>query len=231
MASYGAHGCPVSLGSADGLPAGVRLDRVRVRGVELLRRSGASAARGFALLPDLQPLDRPDTVSEPGPRVTRSVRPDEPAGIGARQTRAWLLLVGALAVHVIDETITDFLGFYNPLVLAIRSRAPWFPMPTFVFGVWLAGLVVLLLVLSALTPAVRRGARGTALASYVFAFIMFLNGLGHLVGSLYFQRWLPGATSAPLLLFAGVLLARRTWDPRIRWAGRDRRDRLSFEVP
>jgi hypothetical protein len=40
---------------------------------------------------------------------------------------------------------------------------------------------------------------------------MFLNGLGHLGGSLYFQRWLPGATSAPLLLVASVMLARATW--------------------
>jgi len=47
---------------------------------------------------------------------------------------AWLLLVGALAAHVADEATTGFLDFYNPLVTSIRSRAPWFPMPTFDFG-------------------------------------------------------------------------------------------------
>ena len=78
--------------------------------------------------------------------------------------QAWLVLVAALAVHVVDEALTDFLGFYNPLVLAIRSRIPWFPMPTFSSRVWLAGLIVLVLVLALLSPAVRRGAAGARVA-------------------------------------------------------------------
>jgi hypothetical protein len=124
--------------------------------------------------------------------------------------QAWLLLAGALAAHVVDEALTGFLDFYNPLVLSIRSSVPWFPMPVFTFGVWLAGLVVLVVVLACLAPAVRRGAVGTRLASWVLSAIMFMNGLGHLAGSVYFQRWLPGATSAPLLLVASVVLARAT---------------------
>jgi hypothetical protein len=125
--------------------------------------------------------------------------------------RAWLALVGALALHVVDEAATDFLGFYNPLVLAIRSRVGWFPMPTFTFGVWLAGLAALVAVLALLAPAVRRGGSGTRAASWIFATLMFLNGLGHLAGSLYFERWLPGATTAPLLLLASAMLARSTY--------------------
>lgn len=127
-----------------------------------------------------------------------------------RHTRAWLMLVGALALHVLDEAATGFLDFYNPLVLAIRSRIAWFPMPTFTFGPWLAGLIVGTVVLAALAPAVRRGAPGTRAACWVLSGIMWLNGMGHLVGSLYFARWLPGATSAPLLLVASALLALRT---------------------
>lgn len=129
-----------------------------------------------------------------------------------RHMRAWLLLVGALAVHVVDEALTGFLDFYNPLVLSIRSEIPWFPMPTFTFGVWLAGLAVLVLVLAFLAPAVRRAAVGTGVGSWVLSAIMFMNGLGHLVGSMYFQRWLPGATSAPFLLVASLLLARAVWE-------------------
>jgi len=131
---------------------------------------------------------------------------------GTRHMQAWLVLVAALALHVIDEALTGFLDFYNPLVLAIRSRISWFPMPTFTFGPWLTGLAALVVGLALLAPAVRRGAPGTRIACWVLSVIMFLNGLGHLVGSLYFQRWLPGATSAPLLLVASVLLARRTWE-------------------
>jgi len=129
-----------------------------------------------------------------------------------RHARAWFALVGALAVHVTDEALTGFLGFYNPLVLSIRARVAWFPMPTFTFGTWLAGLAALVIVLVALGGAVRRGAPGTLVASWALAAIMFLNGVGHLVGSLYFGRWLPGTTSAPLLLVASVWLGRRTWE-------------------
>lgn len=129
-----------------------------------------------------------------------------------RHMRAWFVLVAALAVHVTDEAATGFLQFYNPLVLSVRSRVPWFPMPTFTFGMWLAGLVALVIVLGALGWPVRRGTFGTWLASWVLAAIMLLNGLAHLGGSLYFQRWLPGTTSAPLLVAASLLLGRRTWE-------------------
>jgi hypothetical protein len=123
-----------------------------------------------------------------------------------------MALAGALALHVLDEALTDFLGFYNPLVLSIRSSVSWFPMPTFTCGVWLTGLIVLVVVLALLGPTVRRGALGIGFMSWALSAIMFLNGLGHLAGSVYFSRWLPGATSAPLLLVASVLLARATWE-------------------
>ncbi len=98
--------------------------------------------------------------------------------------RAWLMLVGALAIHVVDEAFTGFLGFYNPLVLNIRSWLPWFPMPTFTYGVWLTGLIVLVSLLTLLAPVIRRGGVASRLASWIFSVIMFLNGLGHLAGSL-----------------------------------------------
>jgi hypothetical protein len=125
--------------------------------------------------------------------------------------RAWLVLVCVLGLHVLDEAATGFLDFYNPLVLRIRSQVSWFPMPTFTFGNWLTGLIMATPLLALLTPVIRRGSLGARLASYAFSALMFLNGLGHLVGSLYFQQWLPGATSAPLLLIASVMLALATW--------------------
>jgi hypothetical protein len=127
-----------------------------------------------------------------------------------RHQIAWWMLVGALAVHVVDEALTDFLGFYNPLVLDLRSKWSWFPMPTFTFGVWLVGLIVLVAVLAGLGPAVRRNAPGMWIASGVLAAIMLLNGLGHLLGSVIFHRWLPGATSAPLLIITSIYLMKCT---------------------
>ena len=127
-----------------------------------------------------------------------------------RHARAWLFLVAALALHVLDEALTGFLDFYNPLVLQLRESLGFWPMPTFTFGVWLSGLVALVVILAALTPAVRRGATGTRLVSWVLAVIMLGNGIAHLAGSVYYRRWLPGATSAPLLLVASIMLMNAT---------------------
>jgi uncharacterized membrane protein len=127
-----------------------------------------------------------------------------------RHARAWLLLDAALAVHVVDEALTGFLDFYNPLVRQFRERLGFWPMPTLTFGVWLSGLVALVVILALLTPAVRRGVTGTRFFSWVLAVIMLGNGIAHLAGSAYYQRWLPGATSAPLLLVASIMLMKAT---------------------
>jgi uncharacterized protein with HXXEE motif len=121
---------------------------------------------------------------------------------------AWVALTLALAAHVADEALTDFLSLYNPTVLALRERFPWFPMPTFTFDVWLTGLIALVVVLLLLAPLAYSGAIIARVIAYPFAVIMLLNGLGHLAGSVYLGRWAPGATTAPLLLVAsGWLLA------------------------
>jgi Protein of unknown function with HXXEE motif len=120
--------------------------------------------------------------------------------------RAWVALSLVLALHVADEALTGFLDVYNPIVRAARARYWWFPMPEFTFGVWLIGLCGLVLLLLALSPLAYRGARGLRLAAYPFAALMFLNGVGHLAGSLYLARWAPGATTAPLLLAASSWL-------------------------
>jgi len=135
------------------------------------------------------------------------------ANIGMRRMRAWMLLTGALGLHVVDEALTGFLDLYNPLVLRMRDRLGWWPMPTFTFGVWLAGLALLVAVLFLLSPVIKRGGIFAIAVSWILAVIMFMNGLGHLAGSIYFERWLPGATSAPLLLVTSVLLARAVTFP------------------
>jgi hypothetical protein len=117
-----------------------------------------------------------------------------------------------LALHVTDEALTDFLAVYNPNVLAIRRRLPFLPLPTFTFKVWLSLLILAVAVLLALSPFAFRGARWMVPLSYVLAIIMFLNGLAHVVSSIYLRRWMPGVYSSPLLLAASawLLAAART---------------------
>ena len=119
---------------------------------------------------------------------------------------AWLSLSLALALHVTDEALTDFLSVYNPTVRAIRARLPFVPLPTFTFEVWLTGLIVAVVLLLLATPAAFRGACWVRLLSFPFAALMFGNGLLHIIGSFYLGRLMPGVYSAPLLLAASAYL-------------------------
>ena len=134
------------------------------------------------------------------------------SAFAVRSTRlgpAWRALTLTLAAHVVDEATTDFLSVYNPLVSAARGRWGWFPMPTFTFGTWLTGLIVLVGVLLSLTPWAYRGVASIRVAAYLYAAIMLLNGVGHLAATIYFSQWMPGTTTAPLLIVASVWLLRR----------------------
>jgi Protein of unknown function with HXXEE motif len=119
---------------------------------------------------------------------------------------AWVTLCMALAVHVFDEAMTDFLSVYNPTVQAIRQRVPFFPMPVFTFEVWLIGLITAVIVLLLLSPFAFRQKLWMKRASYPFAVLMLLNGLGHIAGSFYLGRLMPGVYSAPLLLASSIYL-------------------------
>lgn len=123
-----------------------------------------------------------------------------------RHAAAWVALCLALAIHVVDEALTNFLGVYNPAVRSIRDRLPWLPLPTFTFEAWLGGLIIAVIVLSSLTVLVLRGVRLMTPVSYVFGILMFGNGLLHIAGSLQMGRLMPGVYSAPLLLAASAFL-------------------------
>ena len=131
--------------------------------------------------------------------------------------QAWLLLCGALAVHVADEALTGFLSVYNPTVLELRDTVPWLPLPVFDFESWLGGLIFAVVALSLLTPFVSQGRGWTRPAAYAFAFLMIGNSIGHTAGTIFgrtvasvqFPRPMPGFYSSPLLLASAILLIAR----------------------
>ena len=129
-----------------------------------------------------------------------------PANAASRFGTAWLLLCAALALHVADEALTGFLDIYNPTVQAIWQRAPFLSLPTFTFRIWLTGLIVAVVLLSALSVPAFRGKKWMVPLAYVFGFFMLLNGCGHLAGSIYLGRLAPGVYTAPLLLAASIHL-------------------------
>jgi len=115
-------------------------------------------------------------------------------------------LCTALAIHVADEALTDFLAVYNPTVSAIRERYPSISPPTFTFETWLTLLIFVMVALVAASFFVWKGRWAMRPISHVFATVMLLNGLGHIAISLYTWKLMPGVYSSPLLLVASITL-------------------------
>jgi len=123
-----------------------------------------------------------------------------------RHAWAWVGLTAALALHVADEAAHDFLGFYNPFVMMLRDDLLIQWLPTFKFGEWLGGLIAAVMLLAAASVFALRGARWMAWISLPYGLLMLLNGLGHIGGSMWTRRMLPGVLSAPLLLGCSLWL-------------------------
>jgi hypothetical protein len=121
----------------------------------------------------------------------------------------WLFFGYTLALHVLDEAGHDFLAVYNPNAQAIRHALPFLPLPVFTFQSWIGALALALTLLLALTPLAFSGVkwlRGLAIPVALIPGI--LNGLAHILSSIYMKRLMPGVYSAPLLLLSGTLLLR-----------------------
>lgn len=125
-------------------------------------------------------------------------------------------MCAALAVHVVDEALTNFLDVYNPAVLAIRERQAWlfgrYPwlVPTFTFEVWLSLLIFAVVALVGASFFVWRGRWAMRPISYVFAGVMLANGLLHIAFSVYSGKLVSGVYSSPLLLAASLALIAAT---------------------
>jgi len=137
---------------------------------------------------------------------TESLNTSSRDALRRRHWLAWITLCAAVAVHVADEALTDFLSLYNPAVLAVRERNPWLPLPTFTFETWLALLVFAIVALVAASYFVWKGRWAMRPISHVFAGVMLLNGLLHIAGSVYMGKLMPGVYSSPLLIAASVFL-------------------------
>lgn len=120
---------------------------------------------------------------------------------------AWLAFAVAISIHVLDEAKHDFLSFYNPNAGAIRARLPFLPLPTFTFESWLTALVVGITLFVCLSPFAFRGVRWARFVAIAVAILAgILNAGGHMLTSVYYHRWMPGAFSSPPLLIAALFL-------------------------
>jgi hypothetical protein len=122
---------------------------------------------------------------------------------------AWVLMISAICLHVFDEAVTHFLSFYNELALSLRGSVGFSLIPTFTFGTWLGGLIVAIIICFALTPLVYRGGRFIRAFATLLGMLMVVNALGHMIGSAYVGRLLPGFWSSPFLLVTAAMVVIR----------------------
>ena len=126
-----------------------------------------------------------------------------------KNSMAWIILVIAVALHVADEEIHDFLPFYNNLVIGLRDRLGFFPMPTFTFNIWLGGLIGAVIIGGFITAIVNRGGKRIRIIAIIIGIVMILNALGHLLGSLFYAHLIPGFWSSFILLPTAVFVVCR----------------------
>jgi len=130
---------------------------------------------------------------------------------------AWFALCLVFGLHIFDEATTGFLAVYNPTVSILRASWGWFPMPTLELREFLIGHLVVCGLLFCLTPVAARGMHGLRPLAWAYAVLMFLNGMGHTIGTILgntvagvtFPRPAPGFYSSPFLFVASVWLMLR----------------------
>ena len=132
------------------------------------------------------------------------------SNIRRRHWLAWMILCAALALHVLDEAVTDFLGVYNPIFHAIREQHPLIMLPIFSFNTWLSLLIFAVVALAGVSVLVWKGRWAMRPISYVFAAVMLTNGLFHIAHSIYLEKLMPGVYTSPLLLAASIVLVAAT---------------------
>jgi hypothetical protein len=119
---------------------------------------------------------------------------------------AWILLCFTLAVHVLDEALTDFLAFYNPAVESIQKQFPFLPLPTFTFPIWIALLIFAIISLSLLSPFAFGKPRRMKILAWAFGIVMLLNGILHIAVSIYLGKMVSGVFTSPLVLISSIYL-------------------------
>jgi hypothetical protein len=131
---------------------------------------------------------------------------------------AWVLMMSAVAVHVLDEAISGFLPFYNDIAFNLRGRLGFPLPPRLAFETWIVGLITAIIIGFALTPLVSRGGRLVRVFTTIVGILTAVNALGHMLGSVYLGRLLPGFWSSPFLLLTAVFVVIRGLSNRGRTA-------------
>jgi uncharacterized protein with HXXEE motif len=128
-------------------------------------------------------------------------------GLDRLTFRFWLLGL-AQAAHSIEETLTRLYDFFwvatgrihdlVPAITQTRMSARTFALLNMCFIAILLGSV----------PFVRARKAPALLLAGIAGAIEVANGVGHTAGAIWFQGYVPGVVTAPVLFVTGVLVLR-----------------------
>jgi hypothetical protein len=127
---------------------------------------------------------------------------------------AWFFFSVVFALHIWDEAVHDFTGYYNSTVLTIYGHFSWFPRIDLGYRTWLTTHVLANLFLFSLTPFAFRNARWLRPLAYAATCFGLAIGIGHVlvtirgytVPSVVFEGVSPGFYTSPLLLMSTAYL-------------------------
>jgi hypothetical protein len=88
--------------------------------------------------------------------------------------------------------------------LKIKESISFIPLPTFTFKTWITGLSFGIVILFLLTPLVSGRNKFIIPLIQIFSIFMILNGFGHIIGSIYYSKFIAGMLSSPFLIIASA---------------------------
>lgn len=120
----------------------------------------------------------------------------------------YLLLGLAQAAHSVEEMRTHLYDFFWSATGLLHSTIPSFPQFRLAADSFAVLNMTFIALLLGTVPLVYAGRRWAWFLAGVAAIIEVFNGLAHLSGAVVFGGYVPGVTSAPLLLILGIFLLR-----------------------
>jgi len=126
---------------------------------------------------------------------------------GRLERRFWLVALAQTA-HSMEEMISRLYDFFWTATGRLHALLPAFRqvrMSATMFAVLNMSFIAILFGAVPFVRARRPLAIGLA---WIAAVVEIVNGTGHLTGTVIFSGYVPGALTAPFLLWTGILLLR-----------------------
>ena len=121
------------------------------------------------------------------------------------ERRFWLLAL-AQAAHSMEEMASGLYDFFWTATGRLHAILPAFPQTRMKATTFALLNMTFIAVLLGAVPFVRARRPAAIGLAWVAAVIELINGTGHLTGAVVFSGYVPGALTAPLLLWTGFLL-------------------------